>query len=159
MLTFHLQQPHEGANQVKESEVASVELVIAGGDAAELFDSVEEAFDKVTVLIQMPVIVACLRAIVTRRDHRLSPGFFDALDELVRIKGLVCDHGLSQGLSCQALHQRLCLGDIVALPRGEPPAHRIAQGLYHRLVLSAKSASGTPQGLGAGFFWAPAACW
>jgi hypothetical protein len=45
VLTFHLQQPHEGANEVKESEVASVELIIAGGDAAELFDSVEEAFD------------------------------------------------------------------------------------------------------------------
>src|SRR6184192_4319158 len=56
----------------------------------------------------MPVIVACLRAIVTRRDHRLSPGFLDALDELVRIKGLVCDHGLSQGLSCQALHHSAC---------------------------------------------------
>jgi hypothetical protein len=25
-----------------------------------------------------------LRAIVTRRDHRLSPGFLDALDELAR---------------------------------------------------------------------------
>jgi hypothetical protein len=84
VLTFHLQQPHEGANEAKESEVATVELVIAGGNAAELFNSVKEAFDKVTVLIQMPVIVACLRAIVTRRDHRLSPGFLDALDELVR---------------------------------------------------------------------------
>ena len=60
MLTFHLQQPHEGANEVKESEVASVELVIAGGDAAELFDSVEEAFDQITVLIQMPGSVLIL---------------------------------------------------------------------------------------------------
>jgi hypothetical protein len=84
VLTFHLQQPHEGANEAKESEVATVELVIASGNAAELFNSVKEAFDEVTVLIQMSVIVACLRAIVTRRDHRLSPSFLDALDEFVR---------------------------------------------------------------------------
>jgi hypothetical protein len=68
VLTFHLQQPHEGANEAKESEVATVELVIASGNAAELFNSVKEAFDEVTVLIQMSLIVACLRAIVTRRD-------------------------------------------------------------------------------------------
>jgi len=60
----------------------------------------------------------------------------------------------------QAIQERLCLRDIVALTASEPKPQRIAQSIYADVDFGAEAASATSQGLDSlstSFFEAPAA--
>ena len=149
------QEPDADAGDVDHGHEVSVELFIACGNPSELLDPVEETLDEVAVLVPVPVVLALLDPVASRRDDWLGPEGADLVDEAVGVVALVRDHPLG----AEALQQRRGLGDVGLLAGGEQPAHRVAQRVGGRVDFRRQPPAGAPDSLWTVFFRAPAPCW
>ena len=77
------------ASQMNERQKGVGELVVAGGNASELLDTVEEAFDQIAALVDMPVERTGGEAMGSRRDDRLTALFRYRRHEGIRVVALV----------------------------------------------------------------------
>ena len=84
-----LRQPNESAGEVNEREEGLGEFVVARGDASELFDPCEEAFDQIAILIDVPIEGTRMESIGARRNHGLVLLRRNHLDEGVGVVALV----------------------------------------------------------------------
>lgn len=95
-----------------ERQEGQGELVVARGDASELFDTGEETLDQVAVAVEMMVEGTGLESIGARRDHGLAALCRDCLNEGIGIVALV---GNDKVGGC-VLDQCLRLFDVGDLP-------------------------------------------
>ena len=130
-------------------------LVVARGNASELLDAAEEAFDQVAIAIQMPIERARIASIGSRRNHGLPALRADRGDEGIRVLALVGDDGAAG----KPLDQRRGLIDIGKLARRQDDPQRVAQGIDRHMQLGAQPAARAADRLCAVFFLAPALCW
>ena len=128
---------------------------VAGGDAAELFDKVEEAFDEVAFGVERKVAVARDLAIRFWRDDRLDGAHFEARNEAVGVIGFIGE----EGFGLQLGGERFGLVDVVDLPAGETERQRIAQGVDDHMDFGGQTAARAAYSLvEAPFLRAPALC-
>ena len=96
---------------MKSCEIVSCGLFIAGSDASEVLDGVEEALDKIALAVEREIAVAFDLAVGFGRDHRFDGAHFQGLDEAVAVVTLVAEEGCGLNLS----RKGFCLGDVMCL--------------------------------------------
>jgi hypothetical protein len=130
-------------------------FLVSGRDAAELFDEIEEALDKIAFGVEGEVAIAGDLAIRFWRDDRLDGPDFEALDEGAGVITLIAKEGLGLHLSGEGFS----LGDVVDLSTGEAERQRIAQGVDDHMDLGGRAAARAAYGLvEPPFLRAPALC-
>ena len=73
-------------------------LFVAGRDAAELFDKVEEAFDEIALGVKREIATAFDLAVRFWRDDRLDGADLEGFDEAVGVVAFVTKEGLGLDL-------------------------------------------------------------
>ena len=132
------------------------EFFVPRGEAAEVFESREAAFDAVSLFIEVFIVLALLLAIGFRRDDRDGTHRFDMLDDRIGVVALVGQHVLGRSLSQQDDGLRA----VVHLPCGHGEVHRQPPLVGQQMDLRGQASSGTPQSLVLAPFLRPvAACW
>ena len=138
------------------ASVVGQEHVVAGGTRLNL-QLVEEPLGEVA-LVERLVMVAWRFAVGPGRDDSLGSHVAYGIPQVVSVVSLVGDHGT--GL--EAVQQFVAARDVMALPRPEQQAHRVAQRVGGGVYLGAQAAARAAQPLGIRpplDRRAPAACW
>ena len=73
-----------------EAHEVGEELVVSGGDAAEVFELVEEALDPVALLVDFLVVVMLVSPVALGRDDRDRADLQDGVVEGIRVIALFC---------------------------------------------------------------------
>ena len=120
--------PNEDAGDEDHSEIVSRGLLVARGDAPELLDAIEEAFDEVALLIDVAIEVSRLGA-RPRGDDGFTALGADKLDQMAGVEPLVSEHLLA----LLAAQQGSGLGDVMNLPSRDPQVDGIAEGIHDRV--------------------------
>ena len=126
-----------------EASIIGQELVIAGGDAAELLQLVEEPLDEIAFFVKR-LVVGERRAAIGFGHDRLGLTRKDSLAQVIRVITLVGDDGFSLETFDEVM--RLC--DVVALPWPEKKPDGIAERVGGGVDLRAQSAPRSAQTLG-----------
>ena len=121
----HSSQGEEGRDEVERGGVARVGLVIAGGDASELLDALEEVFDEVPPCVHVGVVRYRRFAIGLRRDDGQGAPFVERRPQAVVVERLVGE----ESAEIYAGDQRLDADAVVPLPRQQDKARKIAEGV------------------------------
>jgi hypothetical protein len=131
------------------------EFVEAGGEAAELLEMGEGAFDAVALTVEGAVEAALDLADRTRRDDGGDAAFAEMIEDGVGVVALVGEHGLGAVIA----EQRDRLGAVIDLAAGQPEAERPSKRIGEQVDLGRQTSSTPPQsGLRSPFFRAAAAC-
>jgi hypothetical protein len=149
-----LSEPNPRCSDGDERLVATVEFIVAGGNSAEVLDPTEEALNEVAPFVDVPVKVARVGPVGSRRNDHFCTTGRDGVDQGLRIIGLVGGNGVG----CHTLKQRLGLGHVGRLSGCEAPPSEVAEGFDQGMNLRCQPATRPANRLGALFFWAPAAC-
>lgn len=129
------------------------EFVVSRGDAPEMLETGEEAFDQISIAIEMPVEGARRKPIGSGRNHRFGASRFDPGHEVIGVVPLV-GHDRLTG---QILDQCRGVVDIGDLSGRENHPQRIAQRVDGYMQFG-QPAARTADLLTPRFFWAPAEC-
>ena len=138
-------------------EVGS-QLVVAGGDAAEVFELAEEALDRVALFVERAVEGALFGAIGSGLDDGSGAGLLDRVVEVLGVVGGVGDDRSGS----EAFDQFGGPQDLALLARAGDEPGRLARRIRRGVDLGAQAAARAPQPLGIRppfFLRAPAACW
>ena len=140
---------------MEAGEVIARGFFVAGRDASELFDELEETLDEVAFGVEDEVAIASDLAVRFWRDDRLDGAHFEALDEGAGVVALVAEEGFGRHLS----REGFSLGDVVDLAAGEAERQRVAQGVDDHMDLGGQAAARAAYGLvETPFLRAPALC-
>ena len=128
--------PNEDASDEDHGTIASQGLFVTCGDAAELFDAVEEALDEMALLIDMSIEAArpCASA---GRNHRFASLGDDELNEMTGIEGLVGDHVLAVFSGQESGG----LSNVVDVPAGNPQVNGVAERIHDDMDLCGEPAA------------------
>ena len=151
----HLSQPKDGGGECDDGEVVACGLLEAGGDAPELLEPGETAFDEVALGVELLVerVLAGARWVAGNDGESALVGDDPAKGVCV-ISGV--GHDDARG---QVLDQHGGLGCVPHLAGGEVEAHGAAQAADGEMNLRAQASSGAADGLiFRPPFFAPAAC-
>lgn len=118
-------------------------FVVAGAEAAKLFESREAAFDAVALSVQALVVVLFLLAIGLGRDDGLGSGGLDVYEDGVGVLAFVGQHRLR----LPGFQQRDGLGAVGHLSAGQQKIHGFAALVAQEMNLRGQIFSGTPQTL------------
>src|SRR6185312_8478811 len=129
--------------------------VVARGDVSEVFELVEEAFDAVTQPIGEAVVGYLDFAVAFGGDHGLRAGLVDEFSQGIVVVRFVGDDA-GRGSTGEKLGRGRA---VVGLPFGQDEAQRPALGVGEGVDFGGQPSSGTPQSLGFGPPFPPAACW
>ena len=149
-----LPEPKDGGGDGDDGEEIAGGLFVACGDAAELLELGEAAFDQVAFLVELAVERMLLRARWIVGDDGDSTGLGDGLAEVVGVVGGIGQHGGGPILA----EQRCGLRHIATLTGSEDDPGRTPQAADGEVDLGAQTAAGSANGLILRPFFAPAAC-
>jgi hypothetical protein len=76
-----------------EAQEIVEKFVVAGGDASELFEGVEEPFDGVALVVERLVVGMLMLAMTPWRDERFGAGVRDGIHQAVGVMGSIGEHG------------------------------------------------------------------
>jgi hypothetical protein len=128
---------------------------VAGGDAAELFDKIEEAFDEVAFGVEREVAFPGGLSLRSWRDDRLDGSDLKALNKAVGVVAFVGEEGFGLHFGGEGFG----LVEVVDMPAGEAERQRIAQGVDDPMNFGGRAAARAAYGLvEAPFLGAPALC-
>lgn len=119
-------EPYGDVRDFDEAHEVDEQLVISGGDAAELLEFGKEALDAVAFLIEMGVVGARVFAISLGRDDDGGAGLINPLAQVVGVISLVRE----DGAGIEAIDKLMSQNDIAALagranqPDRQPQAFR-----------------------------------
>ncbi len=136
-------------------EEVSGELVVARGDAAEVFEFIEEAFDEIAMAVERGIDRALGLAILLGRDMRARAVRSDERDDGFGVVAPVGDGISGRG---QAGDERRHASLVGGLARGHQEADRQAPGIDDDVDLGAQSSTRTANGVIRAPFFPPAAC-
>ena len=124
---------------MNESEETGSELIIAGGNSAELLELEEEGFHKVTLLVKPPIDMPRIGIIFPRRDTEIRVVVGDKLTELPLAVGSVSENG--RPLEVNLADQFLSDSNVRSVSCGQQDRYRVAQSVYSGVYLRASAAS------------------
>jgi hypothetical protein len=150
----HSPESEEGADEIDGGGEAGVGLVVAGGDAAELFEPLEEVLDQMPPFVHFDVVRNGRLAIRLRRDDGGGAPLVQCGAQRVAVECLVGD----ERLEVDARDQRLDADAVVTLAGEQDKARQIAQRIDERDDLSRQSAARPANGLILSPPFAPVPC-
>ena len=150
-----MSDPETGGCESDGCEEVSCELVVARGDAPEVFELVEEAFDEVALAVERGIDRALDLAVLLGRDVGPRAVIDDEFDDGLGVIAPVGDGVAGRG---KAANQRRHGGLVGGLARAQQEAQRQAAGIDDDVDLAAQSATGTANGVIRAPFFPPAAC-
>ena len=124
---------------MNERQEGSGELVVSRGDASEVLDAVEKAFDQIAALVEMLVEIPRIEPVGARRYNRFAALSLNQFDEGIRVVSLV-GHDVQSRL---IRDQRSGMLDVGHLASRENDAQRIAQGVDGHVQFGGQSAPRT----------------
>ena len=74
---------------MNERQEGNGELVVSRGDASEVLDAVEKAFDQIAALVEMLVEIPRIEPVGARRYNRFAALSLNQFDEGIRVVSLV----------------------------------------------------------------------
>ena len=128
---------------MKESQVSDVQLLKPGEYPAIVFHLVDEAFDQMTLPVQVSIVGLGIFPVGAWRNDRTHVQVQDVLAEALGIISLVGNH-VPTGIIG---YQPLGLGDVVLLAPGQDEPQGIAQAIHCHVDLGAEPAPAPSQGL------------
>ena len=131
-------------------------LVVSGGDAAEVLELAEEAFDQVAFAIEPLAEAGFPFAIGFGGDVRHRTLRFDQVADTISVIGLV---GKNDGTRIETIEQAECGGSVMGLPRCQTEPDREPLGIDNRVDLGREAASGATETMISIPLFAVAACW
>jgi hypothetical protein len=141
------------------SEEGVGEFVVAGGEAAKLFELVEEAFDAVALAIACRIVREFFAARVEGRDDGFDPVHRQAFPDAIRVVAFVQNDRLEDIFCGQAFIERLELSAVMSVACAQVERDRAVFVDRRRVDFGGESAPRAAQSLITGvFFGAPAAC-
>jgi hypothetical protein len=140
---------------MKGSEEMDIAAVIAGGDAAKMFEPVEAALDAVTEPIGFDVMTNDGAARAFGRNHGFGAEVGDEAAKAVAVVAPVSDDPTRS----LPFEEGRCLREIVCLTGRENEAQRSAECVGKKVDFGGQSTSRTPQSLIFGPPFPVAACW
>ena len=141
---------------MQESVESAGQLVVSGGDATELLESIEKAFDQVARFVAMPIDGPLMDSVAARRDVGKGRSGFDSFDQFIAVVAFVGRNSGGRNIG----DQRGPLRNVRYLSAGQDQAQRIAQGINAGMNFrSQPAARSTDRLIATVFFGAPAACW
>jgi hypothetical protein len=117
--------------------------LITCGDAAVIFDLVDESLDQVSLFVEVLAVRDSLRAGTLRWNDGLSTRVCNGGSKVIGVVALVGE----QVFEGKTLDQALCLTDIGDLACRQDEADRIAEGIDGNVDLCAQAAARTPDRL------------
>lgn len=147
--------PEPRRSQSDGGEEVPSELVVACGDAAKVFELVEEALDQIALPIELGVDRALPFAVALGRDVRARAVFGNQPQDGF---GIVAAVGDGIGGRAQAVEQGRDSRLVGGLARREQQADGQASGIDHGVQLGAQSSTRTADGVIRAPFFPPAAC-
>ena len=84
-------EEYERGGELCEGEVIAGRLIVAGGDAAIVLESVDEAFGQIACFVGLPIVFARREPVAARRDDDFGAVAFHDRDEEVRIVAFIGD--------------------------------------------------------------------
>ena len=147
--------PEAYGSQRQGGEEVSCELVEACGDAAEVFELVEEPFDEIALAVNLGIDRATDPDVALARDVGGSATGLDELDDGAREVAPVGD---DIAVQVEALEQRRGGRLVGGLARGEDQADRQAAAVDDGVDFGAQSAARSSDGVIRAPFFPPAAC-
>lgn len=127
-----------------EAHEVGEEFVISGGDAAELLEFIEEAFDAVSFLVDGAIISVLMSALRHGRNDRGRVVVEDGVVQAVGVIGAIGED--IAGL--ETVDQCFSLADVAILPRRTDQAQGITQSLDSGVDFGGQAAFGPTQALG-----------
>jgi len=151
-----MSEPQSNGSEGDGGEEVPCELVVAGGDAPEVFDFVEEALDEIALSVKREIDRALDLDVALGRNVGLGAARLDERDDAFRIIAAIGDNVAGQA---NAAEQGRRGGLIGGLARREQQADRQALGIDHGMDLGAQSSTRTTDGVIRAPLFPPAACW
>ena len=151
-----MSDPKSCGNESDGGEEVSGELVVAGGDAAEVFEFVEEALDEVALAVELGIDGSLPLAVALGRD---VGGGAVSDQEVENGLGIVAAVGDGVAGRLEAFDEVGDGGLVGGLAGGQQEADRETAGVDHGVDLGAQSSTRTADGVIRAPFFPPAACW
>jgi curved DNA-binding protein CbpA len=150
-----LSHPEYGGGDGDDSEVVGCGFLEARGDASELLEPAEAAFDEMSLGIEVSIerMLGRSRGVVGDDGERTFAG--DRQPEVVGVIGGIGDDDIGG----HAVDERSGLRSITGLAGGEDEAHRAAQAANGEMDLGGQAAARASDGLIASPPFAPQECW
>ena len=132
------------------------ELVVTGGDATEVLELAEEAFDQIAVTVERLAEAGFPFAIGFGRDvgHRAL-----RLDQIADAIGVISLVGENDGARIETIKQAERGGSVVGLAGGQAEPDREALGIDDGVDLGREAAAGATETMIQAPLFAVAACW
>ena len=149
----------ESGDEADRSEEGFGELVVAGGEAAKLFELVEESLDAVATAVAFLVVRWFSAARAHRWNHRLDPIASEAFSDAISVVTFVERGKLQHVVGVEAFVEGFKLPTVMGLAGGQVERDRAifveGGGVDFRAPAPARAAQSL---VAAVFFCAPAAC-
>jgi hypothetical protein len=131
-------------------------FLVSRGEAAEVFEAREAAFDAIALFVEVFVVLALLLAVTFGRDDGNRAHGGHMLDDGIGVVAFVGQHMADLPLSQQGDG----LGAVVDLSGGHGEVYRQSLFVGQQMDLGGQPSSGAPQSLVRSPFLRPvAACW
>jgi hypothetical protein len=151
-----MSEPQSNGSEQDGGEVVSRELVIARGDAAEVFDLVEEALDQVTLTIEFVPDRALPTAVALGGDVRCGAVLAEQLEDGF---GVVATIGDGIAGRPETVDERRHGRFVGGMSWAQDMPERQAPDIDDRVDLARQSSTRTTDGVIRTPFFPPAACW
>ena len=148
--------PESGGREGDCGDEVSGELVIAGCDGSEVFETVEEAFDEIALSVDLMVDGSADPDVALTGDVGLGAASLDQVDDGLGVVSPIGDHVSGQR---QVGQQLRCRGLVGGLAGGDDEADRQAATVDDHMDLGGQSAARSSDGVIRAPFFPPAACW
>ena len=148
-------EPNPRCGKLDHGEVVGGELLVACGDASEMFDLVKETLNWVAQAIEQWAEGMRLVAVAAIGDDRHGLLGLDAGADPVRVVGLVGEH---EAVGPKLLQEDLGGRGVVALAWGQEKTKRQSLGVDQGMVLGRQSSPRATHATISAPFFAPAAC-
>jgi len=149
-------EPEAGGGQSHGCQEVAGELVVAGGDATEVLELVEEALDEVALTVDGLVDGALDLAGPVRGDVGVSPEALDVGDDGFTVVATVTDNVAAGHGGVQQFRYRPY---VVRLPSSQNQLVRQTASIHLDVDLGGQSSTRTANGVIRAPFFPPAACW
>lgn len=148
--------PKPCAGEVERGEEVVGVLEVACGDASEVLEAVEEAFDPVALTIEVSVDGPNHTDIALARDVSRCARGLDGGDHRLPVVAAVSDDVAGQSERTDELR---CSGLVGGLSRREQEPDRQASPVHDGMDLGRQAPTGETDGVIRAPFFPPAACW
>src|SRR3984893_834973 len=150
----HSSKCEKGSNEVDGGGEAGIGLVVARGDAAELFEPLEAILDEMPPLVHVGIVRDGRLAVVLGRDDGERAPLVELGTQGIVVERLVAD----ERCELDVCDQRLDTNAVVTLAGKKNEADQIAQRICQRHDLGSQAAARAADGLIESPPFAPVAC-